>query len=111
MQTSIALGCDEAAFRLKEAIRAYLEKLGHTVEDFGFTTRSPSPYPDIAEKVARAVADGKHSQGILMCGTGIGMAITADKVPGVPRISRNEGVSSRARRFSQKVNRAFPNSA
>ena len=95
MQTSIALGCDEAAFRLKEAIRAYVEKLGHTVEDFGVYNTDPSLYSDIAEKVARAVADGKHSQGILMCGTGIGMAITADKVPG----------------FSQKVNRAFSNSA
>ena len=111
MQTPIALGCDEAAFRLKEAIRAYLEKLGHTVEDFGVYNTDPSLYPDIAEKVARAVADGKHSQGILMCGTGIGMAITANKVPGVPRISRTEGCSSRARRFSQKVNRAFSNSA
>jgi ribose 5-phosphate isomerase B len=110
MQTPIALGCDEAAFRLK-AIRAYLEKLGHTVEDFGVYNTDPSLYPDIAEKAARAVADGRHSQGILMCGTGIGMAITADKVPGVPRISKTEGCSSRDRRFSQKVNRAFSNSA
>ncbi|HEY5813623.1 MAG TPA: ribose 5-phosphate isomerase B [Terrimicrobiaceae bacterium] len=82
-QTSIALGCDEAAFGLKEAIRTYLEKLGHTVEDFGVYNTDPSLYPDIAEKVGRAVADGKHSQAILMCGTGIGMAITANKVPGV----------------------------
>ncbi len=111
MQTFIALGCDEAAFRLKEAIRAYLEKFGHTVEDVVVYNTGPSLYPDIAEKVARAGADGKHSQGLLTCGTGIGIAVSANKVPGVPRISRNEGVSSRARRFSQKVNRAFPNSA
>jgi ribose 5-phosphate isomerase B len=83
IKTSIALGCDEAAFRLKEAIRTHLEKLGHSVEDFGVYNTDPSLYPDIAEKVARSVADGKHPQAILMCGTGIGVAITANKVPGV----------------------------
>ena len=89
----------------------HTSRLGHTVEEFGVYNTDPSLYPDIAEKVARAVADGKHSQGILMCGTGIGMAITANKAPGVSRISRTEGCSSGARRFSQKVNRAFSNSA
>ena len=83
MKTTIALGCDEAAFRLKEAIRSYLEKKGLAVEDFGVYNTDPSLYPDIAEKVARSVAEGKHPQAILMCGTGIGMAITANKVPGV----------------------------
>lgn len=83
MKTTIAVGCDEAAFRLKEAIRSYLEKKGLAVEDFGVYNTDPSLYPDIAEKVARSVADGKHPQAILMCGTGIGMAITANKVPGV----------------------------
>ena len=83
MKTTIALGCDEAAFRLKEAIRSYLEKKGLGVEDFGVYNTDPSLYPDIAEKVARSVADGKNAQGILMCGTGIGVTITANKVPGV----------------------------
>jgi ribose 5-phosphate isomerase B len=83
MKTTIALGCDEAAFRLKEAIRSYLEKKGLAVEDFGVYNTDPSLYPDIAEKVARSVVEGKHPQAILICGTGIGMAITANKVPGV----------------------------
>jgi ribose 5-phosphate isomerase B len=83
MKTTIALGCDDAAFHLKEAIRSYLEKKGLGVEDFGVYNTDPSLYPDIAEKVARSVAEGKHPQAILMCGTGIGMAITANKVPGV----------------------------
>jgi ribose 5-phosphate isomerase B len=83
MKTTIAVGCDEAAFRLKEAIRSYLEKKGLTVEDFGVYNTDPSLYPDIAENVARSVAEGKHPQAILMCGTGIGMAITANKVPGI----------------------------
>lgn len=83
MKTTIAVGCDEAAFRLKEAIRSYLEKKGLAVEDFGVYNTDPSLYPDIAENVARSVAEGKHPQAILMCGTGIGMAITANKVPGI----------------------------
>ena len=83
MKTTIAVGCDEAAFRLKEALRSYLEKKGLAVEDFGVYNTDPSLYPDIAENVARSVAEGKHPQAILMCGTGIGMAITANKVPGI----------------------------
>jgi ribose 5-phosphate isomerase B len=83
MTTSIALGCDEAAFQLKEKIRAHLESKGLRVDDFGVYNTDPSLYPDIAEKVARSVADGKNDQAILMCGTGIGVAITANKVPGV----------------------------
>jgi ribose 5-phosphate isomerase B len=83
MKTTIAVGSDEAAFRLKEAIRSYLEKKGLAVEDFGVYNTDPSLYPDIAENVARSVAEGKHPQAILMCGTGIGMAITANKVPGI----------------------------
>jgi ribose 5-phosphate isomerase B len=80
---SIAVGCDEAAFHLKETLRAYLEKQGHTVKDYGVHNTEPSLYPDIALEVSSAVADGKHERGILMCGTGIGMAITANKVPGI----------------------------
>ena len=80
---SIAIGCDVAAFHLKETLRAYLEKQGHTVKDYGVHNTEPSLYPDIALEVSSAVADGKHERGILMCGTGIGMAITANKVPGI----------------------------
>ena len=82
-QLSIALGCDEAAFQLKENIRAYLEKQGHAVKDYGVYNTEPSLYPNIALEVSSAVADGKHQRAILMCGTGIGMAITANKVPGI----------------------------
>ena len=81
--TSIAIGCDEAAFHLKETLRAHLEKLGHTVKDYGVYNTEPSLYPNIALQVSSAVVEGKHEQAILMCGTGIGMAITANKVPGI----------------------------
>jgi ribose 5-phosphate isomerase B len=79
----IALGCDEAAYNLKETVRSYLEKQGHTVKDYGVYDTEPSLYPNIALEVSNAVADGQHERAILMCGTGIGMAITANKVPGI----------------------------
>jgi ribose 5-phosphate isomerase B len=80
---SIALGCDEAAYNLKETVRSYLEKQGHTIKDYGVYNTEPSLYPNIALEVSSAVADGQHERAILMCGTGIGMAITANKVPGI----------------------------
>ena len=79
----IAIGCDEAAFNLKETIKAYVVKLDHDVEDYGVYNTSPVLYPDIAYAVATSIALGKHERGILLCGTGIGMAITANKIPGI----------------------------
>ncbi len=80
---AIAIGCDEAAFELKEAIKAYLVEQKQEVVDMGVYDTTPVLYPDIALKVATAVADGQFERGILICGTGLGMAITANKVPGV----------------------------
>lgn len=80
---SIAIGSDEIAFGLKETIKDYIVGLGHNVEDYGVYDNKPVLYPDIAVKVAKAIADGKHKRGILICGTGIGMAITANKVPDI----------------------------
>ena len=79
----IAIGCDEAAYDLKEIIKSYLIELSQDVEDMGVPDRNPVLYPDIALKVATAVADGYYERGVLMCGTGLGMAITANKVPGI----------------------------
>ncbi|HEY5583860.1 MAG TPA: ribose 5-phosphate isomerase B [Ruminiclostridium sp.] len=80
---SIAIGCDEAGYELKEQIKSYICKKGYEVEDCGVYNTDPVLYPDIAVKVAKSIADGKNERGILICGTGIGMAITANKVPGV----------------------------
>ena len=80
---AIAIGSDEAAYDLKEAIKAYLVELGEEVEDMGVYNQDPVLYPDIALAVATAVAAGRFERGILMCGTGLGMAITANKVPGI----------------------------
>lgn len=79
----IAIGCDEAATGLKEIIKQAVEAAGHEVTDYGTYENKPVLYPDIAVTVARAIKDGKHDRGILLCGTGIGMAISANKVPGI----------------------------
>jgi ribose 5-phosphate isomerase B len=81
---SIAVGADDAAFELKAKIVEHLKSKGIDVEDYGVDKPDPAVlYPDVALTVAQAVAAGKHERGILMCGTGIGVAITANKVPGI----------------------------
>ncbi len=80
---NIALGCDEAGFDLKQIIAAKLKELGHSIEDYGCYDKNPVLYPDIGRKVAEAIADKKHERGVLICGTGIGMCITANKIPGI----------------------------
>jgi ribose 5-phosphate isomerase B len=80
----IAVGADDAAFALKAKIVDYLKSKGIPVEDYGVDKPDPSVlYPDVALTVAQAIAAGRHDRGILMCGTGIGVAITANKVPGI----------------------------
>lgn len=79
----IAIGCDEAGFELKGKVIDYLGELGHEAQDFGCYSSDPIDYPDVGYAVARAIADGEFQRGILICGTGIGMAIVANKVPGV----------------------------
>lgn len=82
----IAIGCDEAAFDLKEIIKRHLAEQQQTaveVEDFGVHSRDPVDYPDIAARVAEKIASGEFDRGILLCGTGLGMAIAANKVPGI----------------------------
>ena len=80
---NIAIGSDHAGFNLKEEIKILLAELGHSCRDFGVFDRSASDYPDIGKAVARAVAEGEFARGILVCGSGIGMDITANKVHGI----------------------------
>lgn len=79
----IAVGCDEAGFYLKEAIKEVLISKKIEVDDFGVHNLQPVLYPDIAVAVAQSVVKGQNDRGILICGTGIGMAIAANKVPGI----------------------------
>lgn len=79
----IAIGCDHGGITLKDSIVNYLEERGVQIEDFGTFGTESVDYPDFAYKVARSVADGKADKGILMCGTGIGISIAANKVNGI----------------------------
>jgi len=80
----IAIRADDAAYDLKAAIVDHLKSQGIAIEDYGIDDRSSKTiYPDVALLVAEAITTGKHDRGILMCGTGIGVAITANKVPGI----------------------------
>jgi ribose 5-phosphate isomerase B len=80
---NIAIGCDEAAYDMKEAIKQHLEARGVAVTDFGTHDGTPVAYPDVAFEVAQRVAAGEFPRAVLLCGTGIGMAICANKVPGI----------------------------
>jgi ribose 5-phosphate isomerase B len=79
----IALGADHAGFSLKEALKPMLDRRGISYEDFGTDSDAPVDYPDIASEVAREVASGRFDRAVLICGTGIGMAMSANKVHGI----------------------------
>jgi len=79
----IAIGCDHLGAPLKEEIVEFLRQRKVDFQDYGVSSAEKVDYPDIAEKVAHAVQQGEFDRGILICGTGIGMAIAANKVPGV----------------------------
>ena len=79
----VAIGSDHAGFALKETIKALLDELEVPYEDFGTTSAVSVDYPDFAEAVSRAVVGGRADRGILVCGTGIGMSIAANKIAGV----------------------------
>jgi len=79
----IAIGCDHRGLKLKKQIIKLVADAGHSFQDFGCHTDEPVDYPDIAQEVAQAVADGDFERGILVCSTGIGMCIAANKVNGI----------------------------
>ena len=79
----VAIASDHGGFDQKVALARYIQSLGHEVADLGTTTGERRDYPDYADKVARLVASGGAERGVLICGTGIGMALAADKVPGI----------------------------
>ena len=100
----LAIGCDEAAFRLKTAIMEHLREKQVDYQDFGAYEGEAVLYPDVAVKVAEAVAAGKFERGILLCGTGIGMSITANKVPGIRAAVCSESVTARFSRLHNDAN-------
>jgi ribose 5-phosphate isomerase B len=98
---AVAVGSDEAGFRLKGIVIDLLRgEEGLEVTDFGCHSEDPVDYPDVAFEVARAVARGEHDRGILICGTGIGMSIAANKVPGVRAAQAHDAYSAERARKS-----------
>jgi ribose 5-phosphate isomerase B len=100
----IALGADHAGVQLKAEIKKFLDERGVRYTDFGTNSTDSVDYPDFAETVARAVADGSHDRGLLFCGSGIGMAMAANKVPGVRAASVVDDVSTRLSREHNDAN-------
>ncbi len=97
----IAVGCDHRGFELKQFVIKLLTKAGHSYEDFGCYSSNSVDYPDIAFKVAGAVAKGGFDRGILICGTGIGMSMAANKVKGIrAALCHNAFSASRARQHN-----------
>ena len=86
----IAIGNDHVAFEMKLQIKAYLEELGHSVIDFGTHTTERCHYPIYGELVANAVAHGEVDRGILICGTGVGISLAANKVRGIRAVVCSE---------------------
>lgn len=100
----IAIGCDHGGFHLKQAVLQYLQEKGYEYQDFGcFDTKSVD-YPDFALPVAEAVAAGKAQRGILICGTGVGVSMVANKVPGIRASLCGDTFSARATREHNDAN-------
>jgi ribose 5-phosphate isomerase B len=97
----IAIGCDHRGFGLKELIMAFLQNEGYSYQDFGCHSTEPVDYPDIAQEVGEAVASGNFDQGVLICSTGIGMCIAANKIQGVrAALCHNVFAAQRARQHN-----------
>jgi ribose 5-phosphate isomerase B len=79
----LVVGSDHAGYQLKVAIAEFLRSLGHEVLDVGAFDEKASDYPDFAEKVGAAVLDGRSERGVLICGSGVGVSVAANKIPGI----------------------------
>lgn len=100
----IAIGCDHGAFALKNKVIEHLEKQGHEVRDFGTYSTESCDYPDFAAAAARAVASGECQRGIVLCTTGIGVSITANKIDGIRCALLSDPVSARLTREHNDAN-------
>jgi ribose 5-phosphate isomerase B len=101
---TIAIGCDHAGLELKNEVLSLLRNLGIDTEDFGTDRPISVDYPDFGEKVSAAVSGGKAEKGILICGTGIGMSIVANKFPGIRASLCNDLFTARMSRLHNDAN-------
>ncbi|MCL6565526.1 MAG: ribose 5-phosphate isomerase B [Acidobacteriia bacterium] len=100
----IAIGADHAGFHLKEAVKRFLREQGYEVQDVGTDSEASVDYPDFARLVAEKVARGEADLGLLACGTGIGMAMTANKVPGIRAAVAHDAFTARLARQHNNAN-------
>lgn len=103
-KAAIAIGSDHAGFALKESLLADLRAEGYELYDFGAYSLDPVDYPDIGRAVAEAVASGRFEKGIVICGTGVGITIAANKVKGIRAGSCSEPYSARMARAHNNAN-------
>ena len=100
----IAMACDHGGLRLKNVLKEYLLDNGYEVEDFGTNSEDSCDYPDYAGKAAKAVASGACDKGVVVCGTGIGVSITANKVNGIRCALCHDVFSAKATRAHNDSN-------
>jgi ribose 5-phosphate isomerase B len=100
----VAIGCDHGGFDLKETVKSVLDELGHEVDDQGCDSLESVDYPDFAHAVSNLVKEGSCDLGILICGTGIGMSMAANRIPGIRAALCNEIFSARMSREHNDAN-------
>lgn len=100
----IALGCDHGGYELKTYIERFLAKNGYSYKDFGTFDSKSVDYPQIAREVSTAVANGSYGKGILVCGTGLGVCIAANKVKGIRATNCHDTYSARMSRAHNDAN-------
>lgn len=100
----LAVGSDHAGYRLKQDVLDWLKEMGHEATDMGTASPQSVDYPDFARAVCEAVAAGEASLGILVCGTGLGMAIAANKVRGIRAVTCSDTFSARCSREHNDAN-------
>ena len=100
----IAIGSDHVGLELKPVIVEYLKELGHEVEDFGAYSKERTDYPIYGEKVAKAVIEGNYDCGIVMCGTGVGISIAANKIKGIRAVVCSEPYSAKLSKEHNNTN-------
>ena len=100
----VAVACDHGAFEYKEIVKEMMKEMGHEVKDFGTYSADSVDYSDFAGPAAKAVADGEFDRGIVLCGTGIGVSITANKVKGIRCALCNDPVSAKLTRLHNNSN-------
>ena len=100
----IALGCDHGGFELMQAVKEHLDQRGEAYTDFGCYSTESTDYPIYARRVAQAILDGTCEKGILICGTGIGISITANRIPGIRAALCSDCFSAEATRQHNDAN-------